>query len=63
MKGTWWLGSTTGHQAEVLKFCASAFTGSQDSNVSQVPELLGRGWRSRIPPSIRKEQVQDHLMK
>jgi len=28
-----------------------------------VPEILSWVWGSRIPPSVRVEQVQDHLMR
>lgn len=38
------------------------FTGTQASHVSQVPDTLVRGWGSKIPPTVSKEQIQDHLM-
>ncbi|KFZ53074.1 hypothetical protein N321_03743, partial [Antrostomus carolinensis] len=45
-------------KAEVLnKFFASVFTGSQTSHVSHVPEPLGRGQESRVPLTVRTEQV------
>lgn len=43
-------------------FFASILTGGQASNIYCVPELLGRGWGSRVPPSVSKEHVWDLLM-
>lgn len=37
--------------------------GSQASHISCTPEHLSRGWRSKMPLSVRGEQVQDHLMR
>lgn len=39
------------------------FTGCQASHLSQVPEPLGRGRRSQIPPTLSKEQVWDYMMR
>lgn len=45
-------------KAEVLSvFLASVFTGSQVSQVSGVAEAAGSGWRSKVPPTVSKEQV------
>ena len=50
-------------KAEVVnKLFASVFTASQASHISQVPEHLRSGWESKVPPTVSKEQVQDHLM-
>ena len=63
------LASTDEEKAEVLnEFFASVFTGSQDSNISHVPEpcilqTLGEGWGSKSPQAVRAEQVQDCLMR
>ncbi|TRZ12029.1 hypothetical protein HGM15179_015092 [Zosterops borbonicus] len=35
----------------------------QAFHISQVPELLGGGWGSKVPPTVCKEQVQNHSMK
>lgn len=45
------------------EFFASVFTDSQASPFSQAPLPPGGGWGNEVPPSVRKEQVQDHLMK
>lgn len=56
-------------KVEVLnKLFASVFIGSQSSQVSHIPkphipEPLGRGWRNKMPPTVRAEQVQDCLMR
>ena len=51
-------------KAEVLNnFSASVFTGTQASHISHVPEPFGRRWRSKIYPTVSKEQVQDQLMR
>ena len=62
--------ATTGmEKAEVLnEFFALIFTGSQDSNISHVPEpcilqTLGEGWGSKSPQAVRAEQVRDRLMR
>lgn len=47
-------------KAEVLNFFASVFTSHQASHIS-LSLTLGRGWESRIPPTVSKEQVQDLL--
>jgi len=47
-----------------LRYSASSlpvFTGSQVSCVSPVPELWGGGQESKIPPTVRAEQVSHHL--
>mgnify|MGYP001866224633 CR=1 FL=1 len=47
-------------KAEVLnKLFSSVFTVSQASHFCQVPESLD--WGEKIPPTVREEQVQDHL--
>ncbi|TRZ07505.1 hypothetical protein HGM15179_019603 [Zosterops borbonicus] len=45
------------------EFFTSVFTSSHVSHVSQVPETLGEGLRSKVSPIVSKELVQDHLMK
>lgn len=45
------------------KFFASLFTGSQASCASHVPEPLNGRWGSKIPPTVEKEHVWDHLMR
>ena len=53
-------------EAEVLnEFFASAFTGSQDSHLSQLLVPLGGKWGSKLPSplTVRTEQVQDCLMR
>jgi len=44
------------------EFFAPFFTGSWSSHTSCVSEPLGRGCGSKIPPTVRAEQVQDCLM-
>lgn len=43
--------------AVLNKFFTSVFMVSQASHVSCVPELLSRGRGSKIPPSVRADQV------
>lgn len=51
-------------KAEVFnEFFTSAFTGSQTSCFSKVPDPLGGCGGSGVIPTISKEQIQDHLMK
>lgn len=45
------------------EFFASVFTGSQASHFSQVPESPSGGWGNEVSPSVRKEYVEDYLMK
>lgn len=56
------LTSTDMKKAEVLNQFF-VFTGNQDSHAFHVPETLGVGWGSKIPHTVSKEKVQDHLMK
>jgi len=52
------LTSSDTEKAEVLKeFLALVFTASQASRASCIPELLGRGQASKIPLTVRLEQV------
>jgi len=44
------------------EFFASIFTSSQASYASCDPELLSEDPGSKIPPSIRAEQVREHLI-
>ena len=56
------LASTDMGKAEILsEFIASVFIGHQASHVSWVPELLYKHWGSKIPPTVSKEQVRDHM--
>lgn len=51
-------GSIDMEKAEVLsEFFTFAFTGSQISHISCVPELLGRGWENGVPPILRAGQA------
>ena len=51
-------------KAEILnEFFSSVSTVTQASQVSHVPELPSGDQRSKIPPSIRAELVQGHLMR
>lgn len=43
--------------AEVLKFFASVFSGSQASRISHILEPLGRSQESKIPSTVRVEKV------
>lgn len=55
--------TTDREKAEVLNNFASVFIASQASNISCFPESVGEGWRSKVPPAVRKEKIQEHLMK
>ncbi|PKU31533.1 rna-directed dna polymerase from mobile element jockey-like [Limosa lapponica baueri] len=49
-------------KAEVFNsFFASVFTGNLSYHNSQVDGLQSRDWGSRVPPTVREDQVQDHL--
>jgi len=49
-------------KAEVLRnWFASVFTGSVCSHNSPVDGPQGRGWESKVPPTIREDRVRDHL--
>ncbi|KAK4823975.1 hypothetical protein QYF61_008594 [Mycteria americana] len=49
-------------KAEVLNnFFASVFTGSLSSHNSQVEGPQDRDWESKVPPTVREDQVHDHL--
>lgn len=51
-------------KAEVLNdFFALVFTLSQVSHTSHACVHLNRGLESKIPPSVRVEQVQNHFMR
>ena len=56
-------------KAKVLnEFFASVFTGGQDSSLSHVPEPCtpkppGGDQGGKSPPTVRAEQVQDHLIR
>jgi len=45
------------------EFFALVFAVSQASQVSHVPALPSGGQESKIPPSVRAEQVQEHFMR
>lgn len=45
------------------EFSASVFTSSQASHISHDPEHLGRAKGCKISPTLREEQVHDHLMR
>lgn len=52
------LAATDTEKAEVLsEFFASVFTVSQASLDSHIPEALAGDWGSKIPPTVREEQV------
>lgn len=48
-------------KAELNKLFASVFTSGQASHIFWVPEILGKGLGSRVPPTVNKKQVQDLL--
>ena len=49
-------------KAEVFyDFFASVFTGKRSSHMAQVTEGKGRDWENEEPPTVRENQVQDHL--
>ena len=49
-------------KAEVLNnFFVSVFTGNLSSHTSRVDGLQDRDWGSKIPPTVREDQVRDHL--
>lgn len=51
-------------KTEVLsKFFASGLTANQSSHVSQVLEPRSRSWGSKLLPTVREEQILEHLMK
>jgi len=54
--------TTDEEQAEVLNNCfASIFTDNLSSYTSQVDGLQDGDWGSKVPPSVREDQVCDHL--
>lgn len=56
--------TTDMEKVEVLNgFFASVFTGNQTCCVFQNPEPLGGSWGNKTPPTVREEQVQNHLMR
>ena len=51
-------------KTEVLNvFFVLVFTASQTSHNYHVPEHVSWGQKSKIPPTVRAEQVQDHLIR
>ena len=56
------LGITDREKAEVLnKIFASVFCGNLSSQTSQVDGPQGRDWGSKVPPTVREDEVCDHL--
>ncbi|PKU40553.1 rna-directed dna polymerase from mobile element jockey-like [Limosa lapponica baueri] len=54
--------TTNEEKAEVHNnIFASVFTGNLSSHTSQVDGLEGRDWGSKVPPTVRENQVCDHL--
>jgi len=52
----------TDEKAEVLNNCfASVFTGNLSSHTSQVEGPQDEDWGSKVPPTVREDQVCDHL--
>ncbi|KAK4830244.1 hypothetical protein QYF61_009311 [Mycteria americana] len=49
-------------KAEVLSnFFASVFTGNLSSHTSRVDGLQDRDWGSKVPPTVREDQIHDRL--
>lgn len=42
-------------KADIIKFLASVFTGSQISHISHIPEPLGRGRDSKISSAVNSK--------
>jgi len=54
--------STVEEKAEVLsKFCASVFTGNLSPRPSRVNRVQDGDQRGKAPPTVREEQLHDHL--
>ena len=62
MSKTGKLVATDEEKAEVLdNIFASVFNGNLSSHASQVDGLQGRDWGSKVLPTVREDQVHDHL--
>lgn len=48
-------------RAELLNFFASVFAGNLSSYTSRVDGPQGSDWGSKVPPTVRKDQVHDNL--
>jgi len=48
-------------KAKALNSSASVFTSNLSYHTSQVDGLQGRDWGSKVLPTVREDQVDDHL--
>ena len=54
--------TTDEEKAKVLNnIFASVLTGNVSSYTSQVDGQQGKDWGSKVPPTVREDQVHDHL--
>ena len=53
--------TTDEEKGEALHFFASVFTGNLAAHISWVDGLQDRNWRSKVPLTVREDQVCDHL--
>jgi len=61
MNKTGKLVTTAEEKAELINTSASVFNGNLSSHTSRVNGPQDRGWWSKVPPTIREDQMRDHL--